>query len=118
MQAKNSANQLFVSRLKEAMDNKGFNQSILSKRCNITQSTISTYLLAKRTPGADELGRLALALGVSIDWLWGFTADNESSRDIDRYKSEILRLKSRLRTALSTLQGMISEFKEDLDSEI
>ena len=70
MQAKIKANVLFISRLSALMKQKAFNQSSLASTAKISQTSISAYLRGKRNPGAEELGALAQALGVSMDWLW------------------------------------------------
>ncbi|MDP8236989.1 MAG: helix-turn-helix transcriptional regulator [Candidatus Erginobacter occultus] len=67
---------LLGQRLKEAREKKGFNQKELADACHITQATISRLEQGKVNQLKSEaLRRLALALGVTTDYLVGKTND-------------------------------------------
>ena len=62
---------IFQQRLVEAMIQKNINPKELEKISGIHNSCIYDYLNANCSPSAFTLGRLADALEVSMDWLWG-----------------------------------------------
>ncbi len=62
---------LFVERMKQMIAEKGISQRRLAQLACVTSGSISDYLYGTRTPRAAELSRLARALEVSMDWLWG-----------------------------------------------
>jgi len=58
----------FESRLRSAMQARGWTQQVLAERTGLTQQLISRWLTGG-WPHTRYLPRLALALGCSIDWL-------------------------------------------------
>lgn len=69
---------IFPKRLKEARQNKGLNMAELAEKTGITASAISSYERTEETgkakpkiPSIENAMKLAIALGVSIDWLCG-----------------------------------------------
>lgn len=60
--------------LAAAMQNREFTQSDLAKNAETSQSNISRYLSGNGMPRAEELQRIARALGVSMEYL--LTGDN------------------------------------------
>jgi transcriptional regulator with XRE-family HTH domain len=68
-QAEFTSNDIFPRILLEAMTSKGWTQSQLGAACGISQGTISNYLRGKREPTGNQLRRMAMALGVTMDWL-------------------------------------------------
>lgn len=87
------------------MRDKGFNQSLLASSSKISQGSISAYLLGKRDPGAEELSKMAKALGVSMGWLWGME-DNQQSKP-NELQLENVKLRAKLDMAVSTLKGTL-----------
>jgi transcriptional regulator with XRE-family HTH domain len=75
---------LFRSRLKEAMLNNGITRSALSRTTNVDRSTIGQLLRDDhpRLPNAQLAADVAVALGVSTDWLLGLTNRPETPGDI------------------------------------
>lgn len=59
----------FASRLKQAMDQAGVNQSELAVRTGASKAAVSQYLSGKNIPGIDRIQALAEALGVTFDYL-------------------------------------------------
>lgn len=110
-QKRNSINQIFIDRLNVVISQKYLTQSSLARICGITQSTISAYLLGKRSPGAEELGRIACALGVSMDWLWGISVDAKKNKLLE----ENIGLRSALKMAIGTMDCSIAVLKSQLD---
>jgi len=55
--------------LQSAMQDKGLTQVALADLANTTQTSISRYLRGAGMPRAEELHRLSIALGVSMEWL-------------------------------------------------
>jgi len=52
-------------------------QSELAERAGVDQTTISNYELGKTRVDAEALAKIAIALGVSTDWLLGLSEDVE-----------------------------------------
>jgi transcriptional regulator with XRE-family HTH domain len=75
---------LFRNRLKEAMLNNGITRSALSRTTNVDRSTIGQLLKDDhpRLPNAQLAADVAVALGVSTDWLLGLTNRPETPGDI------------------------------------
>jgi transcriptional regulator with XRE-family HTH domain len=75
---------LFRSRLQEAMSHAGMTRSALSRATNVDRSTIGQLLKddRPRMPNAQLAADVALALGVSTDWLLGLTNRSETPGDI------------------------------------
>ena len=59
-------------RLKEAMRDAGKKQIDLARETGLSHSTISRYLSGAVEPRQDATHKLAIALGVSELWLWGY----------------------------------------------
>ncbi len=77
---------IFPKRLKEARQNKGLNMAELAEKTGITASAISSYERAEengktkpKIPSIENAMKLAIALGVSIDWLCGIDSISENS---------------------------------------
>lgn len=62
---------LFSSRLKEALDKKGWSQGELARRIDLTQAAVSHLLAGKREPSSKVQSDIARALEVEIAWLIG-----------------------------------------------
>jgi transcriptional regulator with XRE-family HTH domain len=75
---------LFRTRLSEAMQNRGTNQSALARAVGVDRSTVSQLLkgTGARLPNAQVVGECARAVGVSADWLLGLTDRPETAADI------------------------------------
>lgn len=63
----------FGSKLKTLRKNKGLTQDELAAALEITRATICNYELGRRSPGLDELKRIADYLGVGLDF---FSSDD------------------------------------------
>lgn len=76
--------ELFRKRLQDAMSQKGVTRSGLSRKTNVDRSTIGQLLKddQPRLPNAQLAADVALALGVSTDWLLGLTHRPEAPGDI------------------------------------
>lgn len=57
------------SNLKTAILAKGYSQNELAALANISHVTVSRYMSDTRTPGTEELYRMAKVLGVSMEFL-------------------------------------------------
>ena len=75
-------------RLKEAMRDAGKKQIDLARETGLSHSTISRYLSGAVEPRQDATHKLAIALGVSEMWLWGYdvpkvrTAEQKKNDDL------------------------------------
>ncbi len=63
----------FGDRLSRAMRTKNMKQKDLSKVSGVTEATISRYVNSKRHPDVNFLRKIVPVLGVSSDYLLGFT---------------------------------------------
>lgn len=68
--------QVFASRLTYLLYKSDMSQAELARKANVQPSTITNYICKRRkTPQAETLRRIAIALGVSADYLIGLTDD-------------------------------------------
>lgn len=77
-----------ADRLREAMTAAGKKQLDLAKVTGLSHSTISRYLSGQMEPKQKAVSRLAIALGVSEMWLWGY--DVPMSRTTEQKKNDDL----------------------------
>ena len=67
-------------RLKIAMTNAKIKQIELARLSGIARGTINNYVLGKYEPKSDAINKMAVALGVSEMWLWGYDVPMERER--------------------------------------
>lgn len=65
----------FGKRLIAARERRDFTQSKLSALTDIDQATLSHFERGTRTPGADNIRKLARALDITADFLLGLSND-------------------------------------------
>lgn len=75
---KQSGPEKFPARLRATRDKRGLEQSQLAEKSGIPATSISHFEAGRRKPSLINLGNLADALNVSIDFLLGRT-DNPSA---------------------------------------
>lgn len=63
----------FCERLAEAMALRSLTATDLARQLGVDRSQVSQWACGFRTPNADNIVKLASALGVSSDWLLGLT---------------------------------------------
>ncbi len=82
---------IFRKRLLEAMQERGLNQSALSRDTGVDRSTLSQLLADQnlRIPRADTVAALARSLQVSTDWLLGLSQDSRFGAEILRQSFEV-----------------------------
>jgi transcriptional regulator with XRE-family HTH domain len=82
---------IFRKRLLESMQERGVNQSSLSRETGVDRSTLSQLLAEEnlRMPRADTVASLARALQVSTDWLLGLSQDSRFGAEILRQSLEV-----------------------------
>ncbi len=76
------------SKLKHLMNSKGLNGQKLARLSQVSDSEISRILQGKSRPGLDNALRLALALGVSLDYLADDKVDHEPPEPADALAPE------------------------------
>lgn len=64
---------IYNERLNQAMREKDMTMKELEIASGLSHYCVHTNVRGIRTPDAHTLGKLADALGVSMDWLWGRT---------------------------------------------
>jgi transcriptional regulator with XRE-family HTH domain len=62
---------VFVKRFQQACQETGLNQMELAQKIGTSQGSISRFLYGSSVPRVSILFKMALALGVSSDWLLG-----------------------------------------------
>ncbi|WP_157946427.1 helix-turn-helix domain-containing protein [Staphylococcus equorum] len=72
----------FGSRLKYALEKRGFKQKDLSQATGIGVSSISDYIKGRNLPKRDKLNAILSTLNVTEDFLFGHTDDMDSSPHI------------------------------------
>lgn len=98
----------FAVRLQQAMDEKRWTSSELSRKTKLSKPTIYRYLKDERRPGCDELYILAKMLGVSMNWLMG---DDEDQETVAKWKHRAEEAEARLsafRSGMKTLSKTVS----------
>ena len=68
-----SVKEIFAERLKYLLDDRGLNIKTFSMEIGIPDSTISDWLLLKRTPKIDNIPKIAVYFKISTDYLLGVT---------------------------------------------
>ena len=66
-----------ADRLREAMAETGKKQADLMRETGRDRGAISSYLSGKYEPKQKAINKLAVALGVSEMWLWGYDVPRE-----------------------------------------
>jgi transcriptional regulator with XRE-family HTH domain len=61
----------FPDRLKQAIEDRGFNQSSLARTLGVSQTTVSRWERGENTPSEEEINKLCYALRVNRHWLVG-----------------------------------------------
>ena len=61
----------FATRLRQTMFIKGIRQTEIAEKTGITKGRISRWVRGENTPNGENLAKLAVALGVSSDYLLG-----------------------------------------------
>lgn len=87
---------LFVSRLRELLDEKEITQKELSSRIGVSEVTVSRYLSGDRTPRTDVINSISNFFNVSADYLLGNSdirnpykeAPENTDEDIDLWLSK------------------------------
>ena len=77
-----------AERLREAMLAAGKKQADLVKETGLDRGSISSYLSGKYEPKQKAINKLALALGVSEMWLWGY--DTPQKRTIEQKNNDTI----------------------------
>lgn len=77
-----------AERLKEAMQDAGKKQIDLARDTGLSHSTVSRYLSGAVEPRQDATHKLAVLLGVSELWLWGYAVPK--SRTAEQKKNDDL----------------------------
>lgn len=85
-----------ADRLKEAMDLVGKKQADLVRETGLNRGTISRYLSGEMEPRQKATHKLAVALGVSEMWLWGYDVPDtrtETQKKNDQLAQLVVRLR-------------------------
>ncbi len=91
----------FGLNLKELREAKGYSQSQLARKLNVSKSSISKYESNQSMPSVETLTRLALIYGVSLDYLVGveknktISVDGLSSRQLDILNTLLIEFRSK-----------------------
>ena len=73
-------------RILERLDEMDMTQKQLSKKVNISYSTLNGYIKTTRQPDFETLKNIARELGVSCDYLLDFSYDRNKDVTLEEYK--------------------------------
>lgn len=65
--------ELFPVRLRQIREQRGWTQTQLADKLDISKALLNNYETGRHTPQFKKLPRLAQVLGVDVAWLMGFT---------------------------------------------
>ncbi len=88
---------MISDRIKEAINNKGISQSDVADKAGISRQQFSKYYHGEAIPRSDALAKIAVALGVSSDYL----LEIEQKASIGSVLSSLLQLESQTETLVS-----------------
>ena len=77
---------VFSERLAELIKANCLSRKEFAEKTNITESSVSFYTRAKRTPNGDTLAKMARVLNTTTDYLLGNADSSEVPRTPDRLK--------------------------------
>ncbi len=83
--------QKYYERIRDTRESKGFTQKRLAELAGIAPGSLSAYENGNKTPPVDVATRLAKALEVSLDWLFGWELNEVMSLEPKTY-ADIIRL--------------------------
>ena len=112
MQEKNALCEQFSARFTEALGSSGLRQKDLAEHTNIREQTLSRYKTGERIPDTYELYRIAIALGVSIDWLLGINSPTDSSTSPLAPTAREAKLTEKLAIATVGLEAILAQLKK------
>ena len=84
-------------RLKEALRISGKKQVDLVRETGLDKGSISAYISGKYEPKASSINKLAIALGVSEMWLWGYNVSCERTSS-QKNNDDLIEVISKMRT--------------------
>lgn len=99
---------LNIMRLKEQRTRKGMNQDLLSKKLNVSRSTVAMWEAGRNQPDNDTLVKLAELLDCSVDYLLGIDRDSVELSE---------RFRDRLANIISVRNRSYEDVAEFLDVE-
>lgn len=104
---------ILARRIKEARSKAKLTQDQLSKKINREVKSISLWENSHRVPDAEALVDLAIALGVSTDWLLGLSnrqpidvLTGEEQALLEKFRGLSPRVRGRLVGMLDALEGL------------
>lgn len=83
----NKTTEIFVSRLEQAIKEKGLTQAKLASKAGVTKQAISCYIRSKRMPRGDILVSIARALDISVDYLVGISSVKKRQTNADKIRN-------------------------------
>ena len=90
----------FGLNLKRLREEKGYSQAQLSRKLNVSKSSISKYESNQSMPSVETLTKIALIYGVSLDYLVGIeknktiSVEGLTSRQLDIINTLLIEFKS------------------------
>lgn len=101
-----------ANRIRIAMEEAGKRQVDLVRETGIDKGALSNYLKGRYEPKQDVVYKLAVALGVSEMWLWGY--DCKKERTIEQKNNDLLaEIVVRMRNDQAFFDAVSSLYKLD-----
>lgn len=91
----------FGLNLKKLREEKGYSQAQLSRKLNVSKSSISKYESNQSMPSVETLTKIALIYGVSLDYLVGveknrtISVEGLTNRQLDILNTLVIEFKSK-----------------------
>lgn len=100
--------------IRAALLAKGINQNQLAEAASVSNVTISRYMSGARTPGTEELYRMAKVLGVSMEYLLTGRQDPETewqvrAQNAEKKLAEMKNLVAKLGSLTKDLTSLVTE---------
>lgn len=103
-------------RLKEALRISGKKQVDLVRETGLDKGAISAYISGKYEPKASSINKLAIALGVSEMWLWGYNVSCERTSS-QKNNDDLIEVISKMRTCEGFRQLATNLAKSNLSDD-
>ena len=103
-----------AERLQTAMRDAGMQPADLAKAADINKSSVSRYLSGEHVPKQTAINKLAIALGVSEMWLWGYDVPKERSIK-QKENDDLVEITVRLRRDAAFFEAVKSLYKMSAD---
>lgn len=83
----NKTAEIFITRLGQAIKEKGITQRELASKVGVTEASMSRYIKGERVPSGPIVVNIAKELGISVDYLVGTSSVKKRQTNADRIRN-------------------------------